>query len=367
MAQSVYIHIPFCRSKCYYCSFVSYPKPELKSRYLDSLKKEILAVYKKEPLKTLYFGGGTPSLLSADEFSSIIELFNISSDTEVTTELNPEGYNKNGLEAEYFKELIDAGINRISIGAQTFDDKILKLINRRHDSLQIIKAVNNAKISGFDNISLDFIYGLPAQSEKMFTDDLKKACDLGVKHISLYGLSIEEGCYFYKNTPQNLPDDDLQADMYLSAVDLLKENGFGHYEFSNFAQKGFESRHNLNYWNNREYYGFGTASHGYLDGKRYSHSTSVEEYINNPLYIIEELSETQKNKLEEEIFLGFRKMSGIDVDFINQKYNINFCAKYEKIIDKYISSGFMKKTQKGYALTPKGVLISNTILAEFLD
>lgn len=367
MAESVYIHIPFCRSKCYYCSFVSYPKEHLKADYLKALEKEIKSVYRNELLKTLYFGGGTPSLLSAEEFSQIIKMFNINKDTEITTELNPEGYLKNGLDVNYLKCLKIAGINRISIGAQSFNDDILKLINRRHNSAQIVQAVKNANLSGIKNISLDFIYGLPNQTLEMFLSDLKRAVNLDIKHISLYGLSIENGCYFYENSPEIIPDDDMQAEMYLKAVDFLTKNGFEHYEFSNFAKEGCESRHNLNYWNNNEYYAFGTASHGYLNDERFSHTNSVEDYIHNPLEYIKEYDENSKSKLEEEIFLGFRKMCGIDIGLINKKYNIDFMGKYRTIIEKYISSGFMKKTQNGYALTPKGVLVSNTILAEFLD
>lgn len=367
MAESVYIHIPFCRSKCHYCSFVSYPKEYLKADYLNALEKEIKSVYKNELLKTLYFGGGTPSLLSVEEFAKIISFFNINENTEITTELNPEGYSKNGLNIEYLSGLKYAGVNRISIGAQSFNDEVLKIINRRHNSSQIIQAVENAHLSGIENVSLDFIYGLPNQTLEMFISDLERSINLGIQHISLYGLSVEKGCYFYENFPKNIADDDMQADMYLSAVEFLIQNGFNHYEFSNFAKNGFESKHNLNYWVNNEYYGFGTASHGYLNNERYSHTNSVEDYIKNPLEHIKEYDENSKSKLEEEIFLGFRMMCGLDVELINKKYNIDFGGKYKAILDKYISSGFMKETQKGYALTPKGVLVSNTILADFIE
>lgn len=367
MAESVYIHIPFCRSKCYYCSFVSYPKEHLIVEYLNALEKEIKHFYKNEQLKTVYLGGGTPSLLSVDEFAKIIQLFNINENSEITAELNPEGYSKNGLEVKYLDDLRIAGVNRISIGAQSFNDDILGLINRRHNSSQIIQAIKNAKLAGFKNISLDFIYGLPNQTLEMFISDLKQAVNFDIQHISLYGLSIEKGCYFHDNKPQNIADDDLQADMYLSAVEFLTNNGFKHYEFSNFAKEGFESKHNLNYWNNNEYYAFGTASHGYLNNERFSHTNSVEDYIAAPLEHIIEFDENSKSKLEEEIFLGFRKMCGIDVDLISKKYNIDFWSKYKEVLDKYISLGFMRETPKGFALTPKGVLVSNKILSEFLD
>ena len=233
MPKSVYIHVPFCKSKCHYCSFVSYPKPELKKDYLKVLELEIGSVYGGETLNTLYFGGGTPSILELDELLNLIKHFNITPKTEITAELNPDD-----LSFGYLRGLYDVGINRISIGAQSFDDEILKLINRRHDSKQIIEAVENGKNAGFENISLDFIYGLPNQTKEMFFDDLKRAVNLEVSHISLYGLSIEENCYFYKNRPQNLPDDDIQADMYLAAVETLRGRGFRQYEISNFCRKG---------------------------------------------------------------------------------------------------------------------------------
>ncbi len=361
MPKSVYIHIPFCRSKCHYCSFISYPKLELKKGYLKALEQEINSVYGGESLKTLYFGGGTPSLLEPEEFYNIIRHFNITNSTEVTAELNPDDLSFN-----YLRSLYDIGINRISLGVQSFDDDILKQINRRHDSKQVLKSVENAKNAGFKNISLDFIYGLPNQTSDMFWNDLKKAVNLDIQHISLYGLSIEQGCYFAKNRPQNLADEDEQADMYLEAVKFLSESGFNHYEISNFAKEGFESKHNLNYWNNAEYYGFGVSAHGYLNDIRYGNKITIEDYLKNPLERLEDRFETEKDKLEEEIFLGFRKMSGINIEQINSKYGIDFEEKYLKILKKYEGLKLLEKTPCGYKLTPNGVLVSNTILAEFL-
>lgn len=363
MVNSAYIHIPFCKSKCHYCSFVSFNKLELKDKYLTALENEICTFYENELLQTLYFGGGTPSLLEIPEFRRLINLFKISDKTEVTTELNPEGVNN-----DYMHGLLDVGINRISIGCQSFDDKILKLINRRHTAEQVYDAVRISQREGFENISLDFIYGLPEQTPEMFYSDLKKAVDLGVKHISLYGLKIEDGCYFYKNMPKNLPDDDMQADMYLGAVDLLKNLGFEHYEVSNFSLKGYNSRHNLTYWKNKEYYGFGVSAHGYKNSVRYGNQDELETYIENPLLHKEEKLILPKEKLEEEIFLGFRCiLDGIDVSEINSKYSIDFDVKYNNVLKKYISLNFIEKTPNGYRLTPKGVLVSNVVLADFLE
>ena len=202
----------------------------------------------------------------------------------------------------------------------------------------------------------------------MFFDDLKNAVKLGVQHISLYGLKLEDGCYFASHMPENLADDDTQADMYLGAVKLLKELGFEHYEVSNFSLRGFNSRHNLTYWNNDEYYGFGVAAHGYVNGTRYGNVETIEQYINAPFTRKESKLLTCQEQLEEEIFLGFRKIrEGINVEQINSKYNIDFVGKYFDVLDKYENLKLIEKTPQGYKLTPNGVLVSNVVLADFLD
>lgn len=359
--KNTYIHIPFCRQKCKYCSFVSYPKLELKKEYLKSLFKEIKEKYNGELLETIYIGGGTPSLLTSDEINSIIKFFNLSDKTEVTIELNPET-----ITVEYLSELKEIGINRLSFGCQTFDDNILKIIGRRHNSHDVENVVSYAKNAGFDNISLDFIYGLPEQTTEMFEKDLIKAISLDIQHISLYGLKIDEDCYFAKFPPENLPDADTQADMYLKAIEILTNNGFEHYEISNFSKKGYSSKHNLNYWNNNTYYGFGCAAHGYENGVRYANETNLEKYINNPLNPKESHILSKQEQLEEEIFLGFRKTKGINTEKINQKYNIDFCQKYQKVLEKYVSLKYLSETKEGFKLTDNGILISNVILSEFL-
>lgn len=359
--NSTYIHIPFCKQKCKYCSFVSYPKIGLIEEYLTALKQEILNRYKGETLKTLYLGGGTPSLLTPEQINSILELFNLSENTEITVELNPET-----VDFQYLMDLKNIGINRLSFGCQTFDDEVLQLIGRRHNSQDVKNAVKYSKDAGFTNISLDFIYGLPNQTIEMFENDLKTAIKLDIEHISLYGLKIDENCYFAENPPENLPDEDIQADMYLKAIEILKQNDFEHYEISNFSKKGFNSRHNLNYWDNNTYYGFGCSAHGYENGIRYANEKNLEKYIQNPIIPKESHALTEQEKLEEEIFLGFRKMSGINVDEINKKFSINFTQKYGKILKKYLSLKYLAETNTGFKLTDEGILISNVILAEFL-
>lgn len=361
MVKNAYIHIPFCKSKCKYCSFVSYPTLELKEQYLSALQKEIQYFYENEPLETLYIGGGTPSILEIEEVKNIIDNFTFSKNVEITMELNPET-----LDYEYLSGLKNAGINRISLGCQTFDDEILKVIGRRHNSEQVKNSVKLAQEAGFDNISLDFIYGLPNQNIEQFISDLKTAVGLGVNHISLYGLKVEEGCYFYSHLPENLPDGDMQADMYLKAIEFLTNSGFEHYEISNFARTGYESKHNLNYWDNNSYYGFGIAAHGYKDGVRYSNYEDFDTYFKFP-HIHNLTHRVDKNEqLEEEIFLGFRKMKGLDVNEINQKFGIDFETKYAKVLHKYLDTKHFIKTENGYKLSDEGILVSNYILADFI-
>ena len=361
MVKSAYIHIPFCKSKCHYCSFVSFTDFSRKDEYLEAIESEIRHYYDGDILNTLYIGGGTPSILNVFDFQRLVNLFNLSDGAEVTSELNPDD-----VSYDYMRGLYDAGINRVSFGCQTFNDNILKAINRRHNAKQVHEAVDCAMSAGFNNISLDFIYGLPEQTQEMFLEDLKRGAALGVSHISLYGLTLEKGSYFYENGFSD-PDEDEMADMYLAAIETLAQLGYEHYEISNFSKPGYYSRHNMNYWNNEEYYGFGVSAHGYKNNVRYGNSTDLKEYIENPAVREAEKLMTTRERLEEEIFLGFRRMSGINVDEINTKFGIDFEEKYNSILKKYDGLRLLEKTAEGYKLSPNGILVSNVILAEFLE
>lgn len=351
MIKNAYIHIPFCKSKCNYCTFNSLVNFKHTDEYFKALKTQILSQYKGEKLNTLYFGGGTPSLFNPETINNIISIFNFEEDAEITVECNPED-----------KNIYD--VNRISIGCQTFDDDILAKIGRRHNAKDVINSVKRFQSSGIKNISLDFIYGLPNQTEQMFYDDLKKAVDLGITHISLYGLKIEQGSYFYKFLPNNLPSIDIQADMYLKAIEILNENDFKHYEISNFAKSGYESKHNLNYWKNGYYYGFGCGASGYEKGKRYTNQSFITKYIKTPAEREFEEEITPQIRLEEEIFLGLRTVKGIDTNKIKKEYSVEFDKKYSSILDKY--SDYFIRTSSGWALNVNGMLISNEIFSEFV-
>lgn len=363
MPQSVYIHIPFCKNKCNYCSFVSYTNYDenWQRKYIETLIKEIQYFYKNEPLKTLYFGGGTPSLIKPCDIQEIIKCFNITKDTEITIEINPETIDK-----RYLQELWDTGVNRLSIGIQTFNDNILKRIGRIHTAQKAIDIIKTAQNLNYKNISVDLIYGLPNQTLEGFIADLNKAIELNIQHVSLYGLKIEEGCKFFEQQPQNIADDDMQADMYIAAIKILEKNEFKHYEISNFSKEGYESKHNLNYWNSQEYYGFGAAAHGYDEEQRYSNHTRIEDYLNK--YKEKEYKQTltKQDQLEEAIFLGLRRAQGINIQEINKKFGINFNERYKGILFKYLNSKHLIETQNGYKFSTEGFLVSNNILADFL-
>lgn len=361
MINCTYIHIPFCKTKCFYCSFCSFVSLALKNDYIDALVKEIKFYYKNNYQSTIYFGGGTPSILDICDVERILKCFNYDSNTSITLEANPADLSRAKLIA--YKNL---GINRISLGAQSFDNDLLKEIGRRHSKSDIYNALDNIKNADFNNFSIDLMYGLPGQTKNIWIDTLKETLKLDIPHISLYGLKLEKGTKFYKFLPKDLPDADIQADMYYLANDMLKEK-YIHYEFSNFAENiNYISKHNLACWQRKNYYGFGLSASGFFENKRYTNTINIKEYIKNPVDKKYEILSYQQ-QIEEEIFLGLRLSEGINFDMINKKYNINILKRYGDIFDKYIKTGHMAKTKKGVKLTIKGVELSNEILCEFIE
>ena len=251
------------------------------------------------------------------------------------------------------------------MGVQSFDDSILQSIGRLHDSFKAAETLKTALDTGFSNISTDFIYGLPSQSLESFISDLNTAIELRVSHISLYGLKIEEDTPFSNNPPKNIADPDMQADMYTAAIDFLKAKGFLHYEISNFSIPGNESKHNLNYWNCGEYYGFGAAAHGYVNGVRYENNRNIQKYISNPLKKTSTHTLSLNEKLEEAVFLGLRRGDGINFSDFEEKFGIDFKTKYSAQLDKY--KDFFVFTPENCFFNTKGFLVSNIILSDFLE
>ncbi len=369
---SIYIHIPFCDHKCIYCDFYSLITLENQELFLDALKKEIESYssnYSSERnVKTIFFGGGTPSLMSVSYINQILENikshFSVDPNVEITLETNPGTVDKNKL--ENFKNI---GINRLSIGIQSFHQDDLEFLTRIHNPKAAIDTVNNAAAIGFNDISIDLIFNLPKQTKKKWTENLYEALSLPITHISAYSLILERGTILNKlvlDGKAKIGDNDFDSDLYESTIKILTGKGFEQYEVSNFCKPGFESKHNLNYWKYGDYLSFGPASHSFVNGKRWWNYSSLKHYIKeisksgNAVRGMENLSD--KQKLEEYIMLALRS-KGIDLNemfsiFGNSWYKNNF-EKISKLIKNDFvqrSNGVLKLTSKGYAICDEIVL-----------
>lgn len=324
--DSVYIHIPFCKSICSYCDFckVLYHGPWV-TQYLNALLLEITDKYNGEIIKTIYIGGGTPSLLGEKDLKYLLDMvsrFNLADDLEFTFECNLNDINESLLNI-----LKEYGVNRLSIGIESFDEKKLAFMERKHDFNQAVEAMELCREMGFDNINVDFIYGIPGESLKDMKKDLDLLLKLKPNHISTYSLIIEDNTKIGISKMVPIPEE-LDASMYEYICDKLDDKGFIHYEVSNFALDGKASKHNLRYWDNAEYYGFGLGASGYTFGVRYQNTKSITEYIKGN-YLLNEEMLSKQDKMDNELMLGLRKMKGINVlDFFN-KYEINIQEAYD--------------------------------------
>ncbi len=356
LLKSIYIHIPFCTTKCNYCNFISFPRKQaFIESYFVALEKEISFNLKERnpSFNTVYIGGGTPSITDGFYYEKLLCLINLFADAEITIEVNP-----GTASLQYLEKLREIGFNRLSIGVQSFNNGLLSCLNRQHSAEDAVNTVKQAREAGFANIGIDLMYGLPGQGLPDWEKTLHKAISLDLEHISAYGLKIEAGTKFGETLPQNLPDEDETVRMYLKTIEILENNGFIHYEISNFCKPGHESKHNLAYWNNREYFGFGLGAHGYVDGVRYSNSEVLEDYIARPTRRARQKRLSKAEIEEEGIFLGLRLRNGLDIS--------GFKGKYSDIIDKYTLLGLVCLKNNRLALTPEGILLSNNILAEFI-
>jgi oxygen-independent coproporphyrinogen III oxidase len=356
----LYIHIPFCKSKCGYCDFVSLDKRnELIPAYLEALSRE-MKHYAGANLGTIYIGGGTPSVLSEEQFKSLFEeirrAFNSRKISEVTMEANPESVTDEKLRA-----LKSIGVNRLSFGAQSLFDDDLILLGRVHTSEDLIRAFDSARRIGFANLNLDLIYGIPQQTLPRWKQNLSRAVALQPEHISLYPLTIEEGTRFYKEGIS--ADTDLQADMYEYSMDFLEKCGYVQYEISNWSLPGFKCRHNLIYWQNQEYIGLGAAAASYLKSERFKNSEDVEEYIKALLAGRKAVAEQEyidkAKKLSEEIILNMRLINGLEMTPAIKK---NYSSK----INGLISQELIKKSGNNICLSKKGLLLANQVFREFV-
>ena len=366
---SIYIHIPFCKSKCIYCDFVSFPNCEkFFDTYLEKVKQEIdyhASKLKNRNVKTIFIGGGTPSLLGGEDIFNLVtfvlQKFSVSKQAEITIEVNPESFTKE--KALWWKK---AGINRFSFGLQSDDDVVLKKLGRIHNFSQFQNAVKEAKSLSFSNISADVLLGLPNQTPQKIRQTLRKIAKLGLAHISAYGLQVEKGTKLFelvKNEQIKLPDEDLSNEIYNSAYLELKELGFHRYEISNFAKKGFECRHNQNYWIRGEFLGIGAGAYGFIDGAHYENTSNLIDYIKKD-YVPQNIEkESKKTKMEETIMLALRTEKGLNISNFNKTFNIDFCEKFKPALDKLSQQKLIKITKNHIKIT--NFSISNAIILQF--
>ena len=382
----LYIHIPFCRQKCFYCDFPSFAGREKKiDRYLQALEQEFALlrqrVHSKDNARdterkfaprTIYIGGGTPTALNAHQLTKLLEIVlkyvTVAKAEEFTVEMNP-----GTVDREKLLLLQQAGVNRLSVGVQSFDDHCLQKIGRIHTAQEAVDTIELAHNLGFDNISLDLIYGLPQQNREILTQSVEKALTLPVQHISIYGLQLEEGTAFHRMEALgklHLPADELVETMHDYIVKKLPEAGYQRYEISNYALPGYESKHNLAYWQDVDYLGLGSGAHSYWQGTRYENPSSIDDYISAleagrlPATLEEQVD--RQAHMEEYCFLGLRTAAGIDKNLFQQKFGVDLLTVYGRTIEKLVAQDLLQRTAKGIALTPLGMKYGNQVFAEFL-
>lgn len=377
MGLGIYIHIPFCRKKCYYCDFPSFAGYEtLMEPYGTALSMEIeeksLLLEQLGPADTVYIGGGTPTALPLGVLARLIGKLRrtvpIKSDAEITIEANP-----GTVDEEYLHALLECGVNRLSMGVQSFNDTILRAIGRIHTAEQAVRAVEMAKSAGFKNLSLDMMYGLPGQGLEDLKTSVETALELEPKHISIYGLQVEDGTLFARQQEKGelrLPVDDIVEAMYDYMTEYLPDRGYVRYEISNFALPGYESRHNMGYWTDVPYLGMGAAAHSYMGDSRWNNVSSVEKYIKSvetglPYRENEELLD-RETEMEEFCFLALRMSAGIDKRAFQRKFDCPIGSVYNEAIEKMKARKLLEETEDHIRLTSLGMKFGNVVFREFV-
>ena len=368
---SAYVHIPFCTQICYYCDF---SKVFIKNQPVDSYLEHLLEEFRSydiQKLRTLYIGGGTPTALSASQLEVLLkgltENLDLSALEELTIEANP-----GDLDADKIAVLKNSAVNRVSLGVQTFDNKMLKKIGRSHLEQDIYENIDRLKLAGFDNISIDLIYALPGQTMEQVKENVAKAIGLDIPHMSLYSLILENHTVFMNRMRRGklpLPKEELEAEMFEYIIAELEQAGFEHYEISNFSKPDFESRHNLMYWDNAEYYGIGAGASGYVNGIRYKNHGPIRHYLSaveegNARITEEHLS--QKEQMEEEMFLGLRKKSGVSMARFEEKFGRSFDELYGEIVRDLVQKGLMQIEGDRVRMTKRGLFLGDTVAERFI-
>jgi len=370
----LYVHIPFCRHKCNYCSFASYQFRETDiAVYLCALKAELAQRTGGRPIRSIYFGGGTPSLLSPEQIGDILatidSLSAVDEAAEITIEANP-----GTLDTAYLAAVRGLGVNRLSLGAQSMNNRELDLLGRIHKAAEVQEAVHCALSAGFENLNLDLIYGLPGQGLSDWQMTLDEAIAMKPEHLSLYALTLDAETPMWRAIKEmSLPDidPDLSADQYEMAEDLLAAHGYRHYEISNWAKEGRECRHNMVYWQNRPYLGVGVAAHSWLDGHRTANTGNLDEYLaafagKRPL--LSDMDEVigPDMELAETVILGLRLEAGVDINSLKNHFGIDVLSYYSQPIREMVDSGLMKHTGEYIRLTRRGRLLSNEVFWRIL-
>lgn len=371
----IYIHVPFCKRKCKYCDFVSFSCSKNNiEEYFECLIKEIESKSKctNKQVTTIYIGGGTPSIPDSKYIVKTIEkikqCFKVYDKCEITIEVNPGTITK-----EKLVDYKNVGVNRISIGLQSTSDRILELIGRIHNYQEFINTYNLAKEVGYNNINIDLMLGIPTQTEEELLESLKKVIELNPNHISIYSLIVEENTEMEKMITSGkleLPSEDLERKMYWQTKKVLEKNGFKQYEISNFAKKGYESKHNIDCWNQEEYIGIGLAAHSYLNRKRFSNICDLNEYIKNKNdleknIIVNEI-QNKEEQAKEFMMIGLRKIDGISISEFERKFRINPLFYFRFEIDKLVEKGLIEVDLDRIKLTHKGLDFANIVFEEFV-
>lgn len=368
-AIGLYIHIPFCRSKCPYCDFCTFPHPraEQMEDYVAELCRRMRRdkeTYADVGINSVYLGGGTPSLLPIAALHRLMlevkDSFDILPDAEITLECNPATVDRKSL-AQWW----DMGVNRISMGAQSAQPSELKALGRLHTWSDVCRTVEDARAVGIENINLDFMMGIPHQTAESLTDTLEKAISLAPHHLSSYCLSLEEGTPFHRRGAESLglPDDDAVAEMYLRAAEIIKGAGYEHYEISNFCRKGFESRHNLNTWQAGEYLGYGVAAHSHVGLTRFGNSRDIDAFLRGEDIVTDKYDMTPAEAAAEAVILGLRLSQGVELDRISQKFGLPLPTLADSRLRGYKDGGLVYIEGSRLALTEAGWLVSNQILS----
>lgn len=369
---SLYIHIPFCKQRCFYCDFPTFSGKEiLREDYIKALVKEIKEKCSNYLIKTIFIGGGTPSYLEENDLEKLliaVSKLNLSDKLEYSMECNPGTVSENKL-----KIMKKYGVNRISFGLQSCNDNLLKKIGRIHTLEEFLENYNLARKIGFNNINVDLMYGLPNLTIQDWKNTLEKICELKPEHISAYSLIIEEGTAFYKLYEKDkleLPSEDDERIMDKITKDILKANGYHQYEISNFALDGKECGHNKVYWSLDEYIGVGSASSSYMDGYRFTNTSNINDYIekinNNVSVVIDKHKNSIKDEMEEFVFMGLRMVSGIDLLKFKKKFGVDINSIYKEIIEKNIRDGLIVVEENKMFLTTKGMELSNSVMSDFI-